>query len=301
MSFRHHEKIRKYVVDAVIASLQGEGPDYVEDFESQERSTLFDDLALTSILSFDHPLIRGTIILCCDSDTAAATCPGGAKPGDASSQARLEDWVGELTNLIVGRFKNFMLAHQVRIQLRPPSVSMAPFSTLATYSERMPTQVFWFKVKDLAFCVQLSAEVSDDLDLYTILDRNETVPRPGDVVMTLNEKPKAKAIESGSVAFMNPPAKVAPTKATQSLPQRPNQHERSDGIGDFCGLSWLDGSRIALRFESGTEIRMNVSEIARTGARVISVGGVAIQVQSQAEGLVFQIDGISISLPLAAA
>ena len=304
MEFKHHEKIRNYLIESVVGSLGGHRVACLEGADHEELLKSFEDIIFTSMLSFEHTLIKGSVMLCCDADMLTATCPGfHAEREKATAQARFEDWLGELTNLIVGRLKNFLLSHQVRIQMRPPSVSMSPASILASYAERMPSQAFWFSVDDTRFCLQLSAEVSDDLDFYTILDKRETVPRPGDVVMTLNAVNRSQEAQEPAAVktiFMNPVAKPT-AKTAAPAPSRGTATGNVSGIGDFNGLAWLDDRRIALRFRSGAEIRLDMQRMEPSSSRTLSVGGIEVEITNSPQGLSCIVDGISIFLPMRAA
>jgi hypothetical protein len=72
-----------------------------------------DDRLLSGVIGFVGPRVRGTCLLAGGEAPLGDSCPEGG---------RLRDWVGELTNQLVGRLKSKLLARGVEIALTTPIV-----------------------------------------------------------------------------------------------------------------------------------------------------------------------------------
>jgi CheY-specific phosphatase CheX len=72
-----------------------------------------DEPLLSGIIGFVGSRVRGSCLLASTEASIAATCPPGG---------RLRDWVGELTNQLMGRLKSKLVARELAIELSTPIV-----------------------------------------------------------------------------------------------------------------------------------------------------------------------------------
>ncbi|MGC4093428.1 MAG: hypothetical protein QM756_37140 [Polyangiaceae bacterium] len=68
---------------------------------------------MSGVMGFVGTRLRGTCLLACATGALEASCPPGGRP---------RDWVGELTNQLVGRLKTKLLARGVEVFVTTPIV-----------------------------------------------------------------------------------------------------------------------------------------------------------------------------------
>ena len=68
---------------------------------------------LSGVIGFVGSRVRGTCLLASTEPPIAASCPPGG---------RLRDWVGELTNQLMGRLKSKLVARDLSVELSTPIV-----------------------------------------------------------------------------------------------------------------------------------------------------------------------------------
>jgi len=85
----------------------------VELVDSGTRWELSDEPVLSGVMGFVGSRLRGTCLLASAAGPLAAACPQGG---------RVRDWIGELTNQLVGRVKTKLLARGVEVALTTPII-----------------------------------------------------------------------------------------------------------------------------------------------------------------------------------
>jgi hypothetical protein len=70
-------------------------------------------MVISSVMGFVGEKIRGTCLLAAEPKPLEASCPSGGLP---------RDWIGELTNQLVGRIKMKLLAYGLEVALTTPIV-----------------------------------------------------------------------------------------------------------------------------------------------------------------------------------
>ena len=68
---------------------------------------------LSGVIGFVGPRVRGSCLLASTEAPVVASCPPGG---------RLRDWVGELTNQLMGRLKSKLVARNLSVELSTPIV-----------------------------------------------------------------------------------------------------------------------------------------------------------------------------------
>lgn len=74
---------------------------------------LSDDPVLSGVMGFVGARLRGTCLLASAAGPLAAACPEGG---------RVRDWIGELTNQLVGRLKTKLLTRGIEVALTTPII-----------------------------------------------------------------------------------------------------------------------------------------------------------------------------------
>ena len=190
----------------------------------------------------------------------------------------MRDWLGELTNLLVGRIKNHFLNHDVTIALNPPSVAVVPPTILEQYAERNPSGPFWYEYEGQRFCVQFGVDVDDSVDFEFV----ESIPeyKPGDSVLNLN--PVAR--DAGP---------AAPSPAPASAP--------TGSGGGNLGLQTVDidaSGRICLRLDSGLQLNVDPGKVG--DGRTLRLGSESIELIPDQGGTCIKAGGLHLFIPKAA-
>jgi CheY-specific phosphatase CheX len=79
------------------------------------------DHTFAAAIGFVHPHMPGMLILTMDRGLAVQSRPAELR-GYTPSEKDLDDWVGELSNQLIGRIKNQLFRHGIDIKLSIPSV-----------------------------------------------------------------------------------------------------------------------------------------------------------------------------------
>jgi hypothetical protein len=104
------DEIRRLAAEAGIELFRAYG---VELQSAPEGWVETDDLLLSGVMGFVEEHLSGTCVLAAPKDALMATAPQGARP---------RDWVGELTNQLVGRLKSKLMAHGLTVAVSTPVV-----------------------------------------------------------------------------------------------------------------------------------------------------------------------------------
>ncbi len=139
---------------------------------------------LVSILGFKSKQMSGTLLLGCDDDFLRATYPTKAEDSDVDAFLG-RDWLGEVSNLVAGRLKNYLLAYGLVLKLNPPSISESTYSIFETYSGRLPAERFWFTVQGYQVCLLLCADVEKGFEFKEITPAAQKLLAPGGSILSL--------------------------------------------------------------------------------------------------------------------
>jgi hypothetical protein len=105
-----------------------------------------DEALYSAVIGFVSPQIRGTCLLACETNAVQKSCPPGG---------RIRDWIGELSNQLIGRLKVKLLGHDIEIGLTTPIVLQGirlrplPKSALlpAVFSSEWGTVLVWVEAE----------------------------------------------------------------------------------------------------------------------------------------------------------
>ena len=141
--------MKQVLLDFTRQACQDLFEDYGVSLEPQDEATL-QHVSYCGVVGFAGDTIRGSIVLAGGAPTLNRTNPLGPSAG-------LRDWVGELTNQLVGRFKSQLLRREVIVYITTPIVLRG--QQLVLEPRIGVTQSVGFSSPDGAVRVWLDAEL----------------------------------------------------------------------------------------------------------------------------------------------
>ncbi len=174
-----------FVQEAMQQSLPQMGLTRVEDTYDGELVN-WPEAILVSIMSFQSEKIQGTAVMGCDVAFLERTFPG-LDPNDPNKESLLQDWLGELSNLVLGRMKNKLLPYGLMLKLNPPSVTEASEEIFDTYANRKDNLKLWFACEHQFLCLSFSVDLDESINFTAELPQQGHSLQPGDAIYRLNE------------------------------------------------------------------------------------------------------------------
>lgn len=194
----HRSSIKRILAEAVETALEH----FPVTEMTQDEADHLPETLLVSILGFSSDNMRGTLVLGCDEEFLKHSCPG-LNGDEEDIKAYINDWIGELSNLIMGRVKNQLLPYGIAIRLNPPSISESSDSIFTSYSNSKPSETLWFgNDGGEAICTLIACDIDESVDLRES-STDDAALDPGSAIISLKEFP----LENG-----------ATNKAEQKIP-----------------------------------------------------------------------------------
>jgi CheY-specific phosphatase CheX len=110
-----------------------------------------------SLIGFGGQHLRGMLAVQCAPEFLQSSHPSVAM-GMPVSDADIEDWLGEIANQVLGRFKNLLLAYDVKLELSTPSV-VSGKSLHVTTKQGTSLYTASFYVDGSPVCLQLTGSM----------------------------------------------------------------------------------------------------------------------------------------------
>ncbi len=180
---------QNFVQDALQQTLEDVSLTRVADPEHGDPIQWLDPIHV-SIMRFHGDGMQGNCILGCDLSFLQRTCPH-YDPNVPDHLRILQDWIGELSNLVMGRLKNKLLPFGTVIKLNPPSVTEATGKIFDLYATHSQTFKLWFTADKDYVCLAFSLDVSENIDLHVSSGNDEGQLQPGDAIYRLTDMPNA--------------------------------------------------------------------------------------------------------------
>jgi CheY-specific phosphatase CheX len=117
------------------------------------------DLLFCGVVGFSGDQMRGTLLLATSKEPLGRTSP--------TTDASLREWIAELSNQLLGRIKNKLLARGVTLHLSTPIVLRGQHLSPMPRGELAP---FSFTCEGGYVCVWFDVEVKAGIDLNQELD-----------------------------------------------------------------------------------------------------------------------------------
>lgn len=259
---------------------------------------------MVSIVRFQSEPMQGTAVLGCDVGFLERSCP--TFEGDREERDLfLQDWIGELSNLVLGRLKNKLLPFGVVLKLNPPSVTEASASIFETYAVHERQLKLWFNCDQDYICLSFSLDLAASIDLKKELPETDAQLQPGDAIYRLNEAFGQKQnydmvskVRSGveldedlpEVALFDfelAPERPAPAQPwgesaqaespllPPSPPVRPQPEPTASVSGrqKLRGIRWFNQDSVLLTFEQQTSYVITPRLLLAQGTRQLEVEG----------------------------
>jgi CheY-specific phosphatase CheX len=151
MQSPNDEVIERCVSDSCVGLFQ----DYALPLERVKEGALKDAaLLFCGVVGFTGEQIRGTLLLATSSEPLGRTSP--------MRDSSLREWIAELSNQLLGRVKNKLLAHGVTLHLSTPVVLRGQHIAPLSRAELVP---YAFACDGGYVCVWFDAEVIPGIDL----------------------------------------------------------------------------------------------------------------------------------------
>jgi len=127
--------------------------------------------ALSAVIGFSGPGIRGTCILAASESPIKMSNPIGGSP---------RVWIAELSNQLVGRIKNKLLAHGAEVYVTTPVVLRAELLAPLDGGSKLPPRAFASEGGNVFVWIELETEPTLVLSLTP---RPEAAVEEGDALM----------------------------------------------------------------------------------------------------------------------
>ena len=116
-------------------------------------------LLYCGVVGYSGEQMRGTLLLATSREPLGRTSP--------TTDASLREWIAELSNQLLGRIKNKLLARGVTLHLSTPIVLRGQHLAPLSRTELIP---FAFVCDGGQVCVWFDAEISAGVDLNTVVE-----------------------------------------------------------------------------------------------------------------------------------
>lgn len=261
-------------------------------------------------LCFEGKSMRAQAFLSCTDDFLQMTCPLPKADDERHSVDTVIDWLGELGNLILGRLKNRLLAHDVTIKISAPD-----FAGNWTRPEKAETVAVWFECEGtlIGFDVVVEGRVPD---IGEALPQSAEI-LPGDAIYRLNDTAQnaetvdlLSKIRSGvedtapSEEPMVKAERVEKRESSQHKPFPMHFHNAKDGVKktastlSIASVSWSSLNHFAVKFSNGLEATISPASLIEMGMSSFELEGFTIHFKSDGEILRVSIPKIHLTLSL---
>jgi CheY-specific phosphatase CheX len=143
---------------------------------AEEEEPVSPDFLVCSVIGFTGRDLRGTLILALTEDLSGLSNPV-AGPSDPVAQ---RDWVGELSNQLLGRIKLELLRWGVEISLNLPALLLGRHLAPLPRAQLKPLK---FTLSKGAAAVWVEVETRPGLKLEAPRDLEEQGPEAGDALL----------------------------------------------------------------------------------------------------------------------
>lgn len=281
-----------FMDDALIKSL--------DDFTLEPSSAPEPSVELLRTrLCFSSADMNAEAFLSCSRSFLQKTCPLPRTASDHPT-AVLLDWLGELANLVIGRLKNRLLAHEITIKISPPS-----FEGNWAKTKNSQSILFWHKfegswigfecavvgeIPEIGEALKQTAEILPGDAIYRLNDPLNTTPSY-DLISNIRSGVENADGEDddfdvdGSSIEMEIPAevkaKIAPKDSLGKPKHQPIRilfHSQSQAP-QLTGVAWSQVDQLSLHFSSGLEYTICPRTLLEQGCSSLEVEGLVMTFQ----------------------
>jgi CheY-specific phosphatase CheX len=135
---------------------------------------------LCSVIGFTGRDVRGTLVLALTEELSGLSNPvAGANPSASTDRVIQRDWVGELSNQLLGQIKIELLRHGVEIYVNLPAVLQGQHLAPLPRRQLKPLK-FTLAHGAAAVWIELEARAGFKIETAT---RTDEGPAPGDTLL----------------------------------------------------------------------------------------------------------------------
>jgi hypothetical protein len=254
---------------------------------------------LKARLCFSGADMKAEAFLSCSRSFLQKTCPLPRGTADHST-AVLKDWLGELANLVIGRLKNRLLAHEITIKISPPS-----FEGNWPKTKDSQSLLFWHQldgswigfecaivgeIPEIGEALKQTAEILPGDAIYRLNDPLNTTPSY-DIISKIRSGVENGEGEDddfdieGSSIEMEVPAevrsKIAPKDILGKAKHQPIRilFHSSSQAPQLTGVAWSQTDQLLLHFSSGLEYTLCPKTLLEQGCSSMEVEGFVMTFQ----------------------
>lgn len=144
----------------------------VDAFIGEATENLKHDIACS--VGFASPTLRGSLTLTADQAFVTACRPPEVRGAEATA-ADISDWMGELGNQLLGRFKNRLISYGVVVELGTPAVLYG--FQIQRHSGRMPIACQRLvRSQHGTLSVHIDAHASPDFQMQEVQSEDQAMP-----------------------------------------------------------------------------------------------------------------------------
>jgi len=146
----------------------------------ESENPISPEFFLCSIIGFTGRDVRGTLVLALTEELSGLSNPvAGAKSSATTDRMIQRDWVGELSNQLLGQIKIELLRHGVEIYVNLPAVLQGQHLAPLPRSQLKPLK---FTLADGAAAVWIELETREGFKIEAAT-REGDGPAPGDTLL----------------------------------------------------------------------------------------------------------------------
>jgi CheY-specific phosphatase CheX len=147
---------------------------------AEDEHPISPDFLLCAVIGFTGRDVRGTLVLALTEELSGVSNPiAGSTPGGATDRTTQRDWVGELSNQLLGRIKIEILKRGVEIYLNLPAVLLGQHLAPLPRSQLKPIK---FALANGAAAVWLDVEARPGFRIAAA-ESGDQVPDAGDALL----------------------------------------------------------------------------------------------------------------------
>ncbi len=260
---------------------------------------------LKARLRFEGKDMKAQAFLSCSEDFLQETCPltrGTAK----HAEPVIKDWLGELGNLILGRLKNRLLAHDVTIKISAPD-----FEGEWVRPENAESVSIWFASNSSYIGLECLVEGS-------VPKIGDAVPQtaeilPGDAIYRLTDNKSQDLVDVLSKIRAGVSSEESETTEQEDRIETPliiasekpkaftmHFHGAKENLMrkstlSISGITWPQAENLHIRFSNGLELSLNPKLLLDQGQSSLEIEGLHLEFKRDSEAMRLQVPELQLN------
>ncbi len=145
----------------------------VENPKEKDPANTFSDGKIMNyaVIGFAGMEMKGTFVLTTDGDFLLKTHPNNAMDLPIEENDKT-DWLGELSNQLLGRFKNLILKHGADFGITSPTVIKGQEVMIEQLGSNSFQDTFEYNIDKHVFAVKVEIEILKDIDFSKEIEKD---------------------------------------------------------------------------------------------------------------------------------